>query len=332
MNAFTNWMEKYFVPVAAKIGSQKHLVALRDSFIATMPITMAGSIAVLLNALLRDIPTEYGWTGITNTFQWLIGINGFVWWGTLAILSMTLAFAVGYNFANAYDVNPIAGGLVAFSAFIITIPQSISGVVDVTSATPGFETILTEGMKLPVDFGAWGNLNVNFLNTGGLFTALLIGAIATIVFAKLMNANIVIKLPEEVPPAVSRAFAAIIPGLVALYLVATAAWLTDKFAATLGAGNIPTLINTYFQKPFMALSQNLIAVVIISLFVSLFWFFGLHGPNVLAPALDGIYGTALNENINYYEMHKTTEGLPISGLVVHSMHSHGWVDQVLHLL
>ncbi len=50
MNGLTAFLEKYFVPVAAKIGSQKHLVALRDAFISTMPITMAGSIAVLLNA------------------------------------------------------------------------------------------------------------------------------------------------------------------------------------------------------------------------------------------------------------------------------------------
>ena len=47
MNAFLKWMEKYFMPVASKIGSQKHLVAIRDGFVAIMPITMVGSIAVL---------------------------------------------------------------------------------------------------------------------------------------------------------------------------------------------------------------------------------------------------------------------------------------------
>lgn len=52
MNGLTAFLEKYFVPVAAKIGSQKHLVALRDAFISTMPITMAGSIAVLLMCFL----------------------------------------------------------------------------------------------------------------------------------------------------------------------------------------------------------------------------------------------------------------------------------------
>lgn len=48
MNGFTNWMEKHFVPIAAKIGSQKFLVAIRDAFIAIMPITMAGAFSTLL--------------------------------------------------------------------------------------------------------------------------------------------------------------------------------------------------------------------------------------------------------------------------------------------
>lgn len=294
MKSFTEWMERNFVPVAAKIGSQKHLVAIRDSFIATMPITMAGSIAVLLNALVRDIPGEYGWTFISSTFAWLIGINGFVWFGTLAVLSAVLTFAVGYNFAQAYDVNPVAGGLISFSAFVITLPQGASFVTEI------------EGVEHAVS--GWGFLGVSYLNTGGIFTALVVGMIAAIIYSKLMNANIIIKLPDEVPPAVSRAFAAIIPGLVALYVVATAAWAVATYIPDYGT--IPDLISHYLQQPFMALSQNIVSVVIITLFVSLFWFFGLHGPNVLAPALDGIYLPALTENVDYYQLKGTTEGLP----------------------
>lgn len=306
MKKFTDFMEEKFVPIAAKIGSQKHLVAIRDSFIATMPITMAGSIAVLLNALVRDIPGEYGWDAISSAFAWLIGINGFVWWGTLAVLSAVLAFAVGYNFAQAYDVNPVAGGLVSFSAFIITLPQGVTAAGEVADAIVDGVAV-AEGVVVEGSIGTWGNISVNYLNTGGLFTALLVGMIATVIYAKLMNANIIIKLPDEVPPAVSRAFAAIIPGLAALYVVGAAAWLTAEFTTF---GTIPDLISNYLQKPFMALSQNVGSIVVITFFVSLFWFFGLHGPNVLAPALDGIYGPALNENVDHYQLTASKSDLP----------------------
>ncbi|EOT30185.1 hypothetical protein OMQ_00880 [Enterococcus saccharolyticus subsp. saccharolyticus ATCC 43076] len=50
MNGLTAWMERTILPVAAKIGGQKHLVALRDAFIGTLPATMAGSVAVMINA------------------------------------------------------------------------------------------------------------------------------------------------------------------------------------------------------------------------------------------------------------------------------------------
>ncbi|UPU39562.1 hypothetical protein MX850_02005 [Erysipelothrix sp. Poltava] len=90
MEKLTSWMEEHFVPIAIKIGSQKHLVAIRDAFISIMPITMAGSVAVLLNALVRDLPAKFGADGITDAFSWLIGINGNIWFGTLAILGFSV--------------------------------------------------------------------------------------------------------------------------------------------------------------------------------------------------------------------------------------------------
>ena len=42
MNAFIGWLNRHVVPVAAKIGSIRWLVALRDAFIAIMPAMMAG--------------------------------------------------------------------------------------------------------------------------------------------------------------------------------------------------------------------------------------------------------------------------------------------------
>ncbi len=56
MNGITMWMEKYLVPVAAKIGSQKHLVALRDSFIGILPATLTGALAAMVSAIVTTFP------------------------------------------------------------------------------------------------------------------------------------------------------------------------------------------------------------------------------------------------------------------------------------
>lgn len=102
MNGFLNWMEEHFMPVAAKVGNQKHLVAIRDAFIAIMPITMVGSIAVLLNVFFRDLPNS--WWGDGNSFVAamtpLINVNGNVYFGSIVILSLAFSFALGYQIGS----------------------------------------------------------------------------------------------------------------------------------------------------------------------------------------------------------------------------------------
>lgn len=284
MKRFTAWMEEHFVPVAAKIGSQKHLVAVRDAFIAIMPITMAGAFATLLNVFVRDLPNNY-WPDlkIAETMNWLIGINGNVWWGTLAVLSMAFVFALGYQLSKAYKTNALAGGLISFASFIAVTPQ--------------VATIAAAGPK-GADVVGWGFLNYGYLDAKGLFTALVIGFISTIIYAKLMNKNVTIKMPESVPPAVSKAFASIIPGVIAIYTCAILAYLVGTFADGQAIGD---LILKYVQMPFLGLSQGLGAVVIVVLAVQLFWFFGLHGTNVLGAVLDGTYLTATTMNDSAYQ-------------------------------
>lgn len=264
----TEWLEKHFLPVAAKIGAEKHLVAIRDAFISIMPITMAGAVATLLNVFFRDLPTQFGWTGFVDTMSPIIGINSNVWWGTLAILSLVFVFSLGYNLSKAYDVSPLPGGLIAFAALITQMPQTTA------------------------DGSMWGYINWSYTQASGLFTALFIGFIATFIYIKLVKSKVTIKLPDSVPPAVSRAFTAIIPGLIAIYVIGTLAYVVNAFTGM----PINDVISKYVQMPFLGLSQGLISVVITVFAVQLLWMFGLHGSNVLAPVLDGIYLTALNEN------------------------------------
>ena len=69
MNAFIGWLNRHVVPVAAKIGSIRWLVALRDAFIAIMPAMMAGAVSTVLNVLIRDIPTQFKWMGMADRYQ-----------------------------------------------------------------------------------------------------------------------------------------------------------------------------------------------------------------------------------------------------------------------
>ncbi|BDD39621.1 PTS sugar transporter subunit IIC [Streptococcus ruminantium] len=309
----SNISEK-FMEISGKIGSQRHLIAIRDSFISMMPITMAGTVAVLLNVFLRDIPTNMGWNSFVEAMQPIININGYVYFGTIGIMALVFAFTFGYNLSLMYKVNPLAGGLISFASFISTIPQSIT----ISTALNGADKSLLSaleglGLKIVTTNGAaaletseWGAIALKYGGATGLFTALLIGFLATWVYASLVKRNVAIKLPDSVPPAVNKAFAAIIPGTAAVYASSIIAYLA--FALT--GQSLGDLVSTYIQLPLLGLSQGLGSVVLLTFLVQLFWFFGLHGHNVLAPIMDGIYGVALNENAAAYTATQSAANLP----------------------
>ena len=299
-----------FLKIAGKLGSQKHLIAIRDVFIAMFPLTMAGAIAVLLNVLVRDIPNNMGWTGFAEAMQPLIELNGYVYFGTIAIMALAFVFALGYNRAQAEKLNPIAGGLVSFAAFISTIPQTLTIVTDLTGLDKSVLTNLTDlGLMVSgsnLETSQWGVISVAYAGATGLFAAMLIGLLSAEVYIFFMKKNVIIKMPDSVPPAVNKAFASMIPGIAAIYASALIGYL-----ATLLTGQaLNDLISTYIQQPLMGLSQGWFSVVLLSFLVQLFWFFGLHGHNVLGPVMDGIYLPALLENTAAYEATKDVSQLP----------------------
>lgn len=327
MDGLTAWMEKHILPIAAKIGAQKHLVALRDAFIGTMPATMAGSIAVMINAIIRDLPGQFvpTWAdsiakgeGIFAVISTIIGINGFVWNGTLAVAGLVFAFSWGYNLARAYGVNDLAGGIVSMATLIqgiafsapasVKIPQGELGDKAIKALTDAGSAVAQVAETDPVTNAvtnfdqvtnsAWGWLNLNHLNGNAYFTVMILGALSVIIFCKLMLADITIKMPDTVPPAVSKAFAAILPATIALYVIAIINFIVGKLT---NGQLLIDLIQKYIAEPFLGLSQGLGAVLLITVLVQVFWFFGIHGPNVLAPVLEGIWGQAQLINIDVFQ-------------------------------
>ncbi|WIF94813.1 PTS sugar transporter subunit IIC [Caminicella sporogenes] len=258
MKRFFDFMEKHFVPVAARIGSQRHLVAIRDGFVGIMPLILAGSFAVLLNQ------TVFKWIPVLDI---LSAINGNVWWGTFAVMSLLIAFSVGYNLAKSYGSDALAAGLISAGAFLAVTPQ-VHG-----------------------DAG-WGYIYWEYLNATGLFTAIIVAIITTEIFVRLMKKNIVIKMPDNVPPAVGRAFAAIIPGLIAVYALGILAFLIDK----LGGNSLYDLVLNLIQKPLQGFSQGIFSVMFFAMLINLFWFFGLHGANIMDPIMNALYLPALEAN------------------------------------
>lgn len=275
------------------------------TFIGLMPVTMAGALATLLNVFVRDFPNTYlgADNGITKFFTPLIGVNGLVWTGTLAVMAVVFTASLGYFLAKAYNVDPLSDAIVSLAAFIMGIFQSakLSLTLSETLSADTTKVITDAGWAVSetaIDAASWGFFPFSkYMGGKGLFTAMIFGFILTILFAKMMQKNIIIRMPESVPPAVSKAFAAIIPGVTGLYVSGTIYFLFEKFAGM----PIIDWISESIQKPLLGLSQGYGAVFIIVLLVHVLWFFGLHGTNIMAPVLQTIYGTSMVVNTNAFQ-------------------------------
>ena len=183
-----NTIQNKVLPIATKIGNQRFLVALRDSFMGTMPVIMTGSVAILLNAFLVDFPMQFGYEKITDYFQWLVDINNLISKGSISIVSLLFIYCLGVNIAKIYKTDTLSSGLVALSSFIISISNSMTSTynlsnnnnIDLTTLFTDVEGITVTGNSLNVTIS--GLLPGTQINSNGYFTAIIIGFLSSIIF------------------------------------------------------------------------------------------------------------------------------------------------------
>lgn len=264
MDKFVQWMEKYFMPKASVIAGQRHLVAIRDSFVVTMPLMILGALAVLINNLpipgFSDLMDKI-FPMIVNDAPIWKSFGGNIWNGTFAIFSILISFLVAYNLVKSYGKDGIAAGTVSVASFF-----------------------------------AVGGLNGT--DSTGLFIALVIALISGEIFQRLVgNPKLVIKMPDGVPPAVAKSFAALLPAMITISLFS----LLTSILFSLGIENVVVSFYEAVQKPFMGLANTYPSALLLAFITPLLWFFGLHGANMVDPLMQTINIPAIEANIKALE-------------------------------
>ncbi len=277
------FMEK-FMEIGGRIGGNKHMSALRDAFAYAMPLIMAGALATTFNNVLFSegsvlaslIGADNAFIQFTNSY--LVPWFGALDIGTLSMLSLAVVAGIAYIRAQQEEVDPITTVMVALGTFFIL--QPISRVSEVSPWITSY-------------FGSMG-----------LFVALFVGLGASEIFTRITKKGWTIKMPEMVPPAVGKGFAAIIPGGITFLTFAIIPWLfaTGIVAPTDAAGveitNLFGLIEDVIMTPLINLytgsDQNaflaaLSGAVFLEFLKQLFWFFGLHGANMIAPVINSVF-------------------------------------------
>ena len=276
-----------FTMIGAKIGSQKHLGAVRDAFISLMPLIMAGSIALIIKNL--PIPN---WAEIMPAF--LVNLCNMVWWGTFAFLSVFTVFSIGYHLAKSYGADELRTGFVVLASYLALVPQSVAttiGGIGVTAEQLGGNQAL-----LDVEGGMWGLINWSYTSANSLFVAIFVGLLTAELFIRLSRTDkLLIKLPSSVPPAVGKSFSVLIPAILTIGAVSAVGLIIE----TVFARNLFELVNDLFV-PLVKASDSLISGIIIVLLNQLLWCFGLHGSNIIGGVFEPISLNLMGENIAAY--------------------------------
>lgn len=252
--------------VANKLNSNKHLTALKEGMMITIPLTIIGGVFMLL----AQPPINGSATAGTNVFidfllawkawatvnaSWLLA----VYYLTIGAIAIYVAFAVAYRMAKTYKLNGLSIGFASLFLFILTAAQPM--------------TTAEAGTYIPM-----GNLGGK-----GMFYSIIVAFITVEIFRFFKEKNISIKLPPQVPPNVAAPFEALIPFTALTVGFVVANLVSNNMIGTDLCGLIYAILS-----PLMYASASLPSVILISILLSLFWFVGIHGNNLIGAVLTPI--------------------------------------------
>ena len=267
-------------PFFEKISRNIYLRAIRDGFIAGMPVILFSSIFILI----AYVPNAWG-------FHWSKGVETFLM--TPYSYSMgILAFFVGGTTAKALT-DSMNRDLPATNQinFLSTMLASMVGFL-LMAAEPAKE----------------GGFLTAFMGTKGLLTAFIAAFVTVNVYKVCVKNNVTIRMPEEVPPNISQVFKDLIPFTVSVVLLYGLELLVKGTLGVTVAESIGTLL-----APLFSAADGYLGITLIFGAYAFFWFVGIHGPSIVEPAIAAITYANIDANLHLIQAGQHADKVITSG-------------------
>lgn len=265
-------LESAIMVMGEKLNNNKILMVLRDSFMLAFPLTIFGSIMLVI----ANFPFLGNLIGEQNLAS-LQAILGPASTATMSVTTIFVAIGIGYYLCKEIGGEPIYGATVALVAFFLLTP---------------FEAPIDDtGAMLQSVFA------IDRLGAKGMFIGMFAAFGAAFLYAKITNKNWTIKMPPSVPPAVSKSFSALIPACLTL-----AVFLLIRAVFTLTPwGNAHDFVYQIIQAPLTNLGKGIVPTLVAIFAIQILWFFGLHGQIIVNSVMDPIWNTLTLENFNAFQ-------------------------------
>lgn len=258
-NKFNNFLEKYFVPVANKIAKQRHVEAVKDGVVMTMPLTITGSIFLILAFL--PLPGYSELLQKYNIGTYLSYISG----ACFGIIALIATAGISYSLATSYKMKELSIPIViiTLASYFVTIMPTMEN----------------------------GHLSLGYLGATSLFPGIVISLISVEIIKKIVDRGITIKMPDSVPPAIAKTFISLIPAVATITF-----WgIVTIILSTTGLKNLHDAVNIIVGTPLKYVSDSLGGQLAVVFTIVLLWTAGIHGASIVGGVMSPIY----LENILY---------------------------------
>ena len=140
-------LEKILMPLAEAIGRNKYLMSVRDGFLVSTPLLIAGSIFLVIANF--PIPAWTEWLSAVvvnqNTGETLATFLSKPSDATFTIMAVFAVMGIAYSFAKHMNTNPLFGAAVGLMSWFLLMPYLVSGNVTVGEAT---QAVTMSGLSL----------------------------------------------------------------------------------------------------------------------------------------------------------------------------------------
>lgn len=256
MNKFVTFLDKNLSGPMARLSEQRHLQAIRDGVISALPFIIVGSFFLIVAFPPLPKDSFISVWALKNQTSILIPYRL-----TMFIMSLYIAFGIGYNLAKSYKLDALSGAQLAVCSLLLTLTPEL---ID----KKGFMLLMTN------------------LGGHGLFVTMIVSILSVEILRFCKKNNVTIKMPEQVPPSVSRSFEALIPAafviimsLITVVFKVDVHYVVDKLAA-----------------PLVKAGDSYFGVIIPVFLITFFWSFGIHGVSVVGTVARPLWDVYLGKN------------------------------------
>ena len=275
-------LEKVLMPLAEAIGRNKYLMSIRDGFLVSTPLLIAGSVFLIIANF--PIQAWMDWLAATvinqETGETLATFLSKPSDATFTIMAVFAVMGIAYSFAKQVGTNPLFGAAVALMSWFLVMPYTVAGSVDVNGAAVAVSL---------------SGISLGWLGAKGIFVGIICAFVSVHIYTWVEKKGWVIKMPAGVPPTVVESFAALIPAV----FVMTVFFLINMIFGAFGT-NVFDIIFEFLQTPLLNLGDTLGAMVVAYIFLHFFWFFGVNGGSVVGAVFNPILQTLSLENLEFF--------------------------------